>query len=65
MARAAGDIFAGIVERAGRLAAFQRTLNDLPTPFARKERIIEAHCHGLLSEEDTTLLIQAYQLETA
>ena len=65
MARPAGDIFAEIVEQAGRLAKFQRVLNDLPSPGARKAAVMEALCVGLLSRDETTILFEIYELANA
>jgi epoxyqueuosine reductase QueG len=47
------------------LEAMQRLVDRCPTPAARKEFIITAHCCGAIEKEDTELLIQANQLETA
>lgn len=59
-----GDIIGPMLERAKHLAKFQDVLNGM-TPAAQKKAIIEAHCMGLLEHDDTALLIQVYQLETA
>lgn len=65
MARPIGEIIAPIVARAEKLQAFQSVLNALPTPAERKIAIMDAHCFRLIDMNDTRLLIEAYQLETA
>jgi hypothetical protein len=47
------------------LAAMQSLINRCPTSEKRKEFIISAFCCGAATAEDTGLLIQANQLETA
>ena len=47
------------------LQAMQLLIGRCPSPEQRKEFIIAAHCAGATSAEDTELLIQANQLETA
>lgn len=43
----------------------QHLLGHCPTPADRKTLIITAHACGGLTKEETELLIQANQLETA
>lgn len=64
-ARSIGEIIAPIVAQAARLAEFQEQLNTLRTPRQRKRVIMLALGWGLISRDETSLLIQAYQLETA
>lgn len=47
------------------LTAMQQLLERIGAAELRKGFIIAAHCHGVLDAEETTLLIQVYQLETA
>ena len=65
MARAPGDIFGEIVARAGQLAAFQEQLNALPRASERKTAVMSAHCMGLLTHDETTMLFEIYALANA
>ena len=47
------------------LVAMQKLIARCETAALRKQFIIAAHCHGVIDQNDTALLIQAYQLETA
>lgn len=47
------------------LTAMQQLLERIGEAEMRKGFIIAAHCHGVITAEETSLLIQAYQLETA
>lgn len=64
-ARPIGEIIAPIMARAVAMYGFQTMLNRVDTPEARKTLILAANEAGAIDAEDTSLLIQAYQLETA
>lgn len=64
-AKAIGEIFPGILERAEQMRGFQMLINGCATPEARKEMILTARMGGLITDEETSLLIQAHGLETA
>lgn len=64
-ARAIGDLFPGILERAEQMRSFQQLINGCITVSARKQMILKARMGGLITDEETTLLIQAHGLETA
>lgn len=63
--RAIGDVFPEVIARAEALAGFQQILRRCETAEARKQLIMAGWERGALSDEDTTLLIQAEGLETA
>lgn len=63
--RAIGEIIAPIVARAKRMASFQAMINELPNPTRRKDMIMLARLGDLITDEETQLLIEVYQLETA
>lgn len=63
--RAIGDIFPAILERAETMQGFQSLLNRCPTPEGRKELILSAWERLAIGDDDATLLMQAYGLETA
>ena len=65
MAAPYADCWADALATADRLRAFQASLNDLPSSAARKAAVMEAHCVGLLDEEQTQLLFDVYDLATA
>lgn len=56
------DMLAPLLADAARIAAFQDALNAMGTPSQQKEAIINAHCHGLISKDDTHLLFDVYDL---
>jgi len=47
------------------LRPLQQYLNDMPSATERKVAVMQAHCMGLLSEADTQLLFDVYDLATA
>jgi hypothetical protein len=57
--------FQAVASDASWLAGFQRLLTRCPTASQRKELILSARLCGALEVEQTELLIQAHQLETA
>lgn len=59
------DMLGPLADAANRLAHFQSVLNDMATDAERKCAVIDAHCHGLLSKEDTQLLFDVYDLAEA
>lgn len=63
--RALAEVLPALLAKAAELARFQAELNAMGTPAEQKQAIITAHCQGWLSKDDTTLLIQVYQLEEA
>lgn len=65
MPRTIGDYFPGILNRAAQMAKFQALINDISTASRRKQMIMTARMGDLISDEECTLLIQAYGLETA
>lgn len=64
-ARPIGEIVAPIIARAVALHGFQAMLNRVAEPAARKTFIMAALEAGAIDQDDTRLLIEAYQLETA
>lgn len=64
-ARPIGEIIAPLLAAAAQLAPFQDWINGEPDASARKQIIMDAHGMGLITDDDCTLLLQAYQLETA
>lgn len=64
-ARPIGEIIAPILARAVAMYGFQMMLNRVGTPEARKSLIMAANEAGAIGDDDTGLLIEAYQLETA
>lgn len=64
-ARPIGEILAPMIERTKALHTFQHLINGCSTPEARKQMIMTARLGDLISDEETRLLIEAYQLETA
>jgi len=62
---AIGSLFPGILERAEQMRSFQQLINGCATASARKQMIMTACMGGLITDDETTLLIQAYGLETA
>lgn len=64
-AKAISDLFPGIIERAEQMRGFQMLINGCATAAARKEMILTARMGGLITDEETSLLIQAHGLETA
>ena len=56
---------AALIAGAGRLAPLQRVLNATPEAWGRKHIICACFEAGAIDGEQTTLLLQAYQLETA
>lgn len=65
IARPISDLFPGVIERAEQMCSFQKLINGCATASARKQMIMTARMGGLISDEETTLLIQAHGLETA
>ncbi|MEW6626567.1 MAG: hypothetical protein AB1431_07245 [Pseudomonadota bacterium] len=65
MARPIADYFPGILNRAAQMAKFQNLINDCSTAARRKEMIMIARMGDLISDDECTLLLQAYGLETA
>jgi hypothetical protein len=63
--RALAEVMPIMLAKAAELAPFQDALNAMGTPAEQKHAIITAHCQGWLSKDDTSLLIQVYQLEEA
>ena len=63
--RSIGSLLPGVLEKAARVARFQEELNAMPTPADQKRAIIDAHCAGTLDHDETTMLIEIYQLERA
>ena len=63
--RRIGEILAPMIARTAAMYGFQQMINDLSTPEARKEMILVARMGDLISDEETQLLIEAYQLEAA
>lgn len=64
-ARPFGEFVAQIVARCIAMRGFQDMLGALDTPESRKEMIMVARMGNLISDEETSLLLQVYQLETA
>lgn len=60
-----GDLFATIVARTAAMRGFQNMIGALGSPESRKEMIMVARMGDLITDEETRLLIQVYQLETA
>lgn len=61
----ARDHFGPLLRHAATIAEFQAALNSMGTPAEQKEAVINAHCHGLLSKDDTQLLFDVYDLAGA
>lgn len=64
-ARPIGAILAPIVARCAAMRGFQDMIGELTTAESRKQFIMTARMGDLISDEETTLLLQVYQLETA
>lgn len=64
-ARPIGEIFAEVVVRAEAMMALQSLLNVSTESDGRKHLIMAAREAGAIGDDDATLLIQTYQLETA
>jgi len=64
-ARAIGSLFPGVLERAEQMRSFQQLINGCVTASARKQMILTARMGGLITDEETRLLIEAHGLETA
>ncbi|WP_260581160.1 hypothetical protein [Sphingopyxis sp. PET50] len=62
-ARRLGDILPGILARAATMQSFQEMLNELPTETDRKVAILDARRAHFITDEDCSLLIQAYGVE--
>ncbi|MGV7119583.1 hypothetical protein [Sphingopyxis sp. 550A] len=58
-----GDLLPAIISRAGKMKAFQDMLNEMPTGTDRKVAILDARQAHFISDEDCSLLIQAYGVE--
>lgn len=64
-AKPIGELFATIVARTAAMRGFQDMIGALSTPESRKDMIMTARMGDLITDEETTLLLQVYQLETA
>lgn len=64
-ARPIGEILAPLIARAKAMHGFQRLINDCSSAESRKQMIMTARMGDLISDEETRLLIEVYQLETA
>ena len=54
-----------LIEGADRLASLQHVLNATPEAWGRKHIICACYEAGAIDGDQTTLLLQTYQLETA
>jgi len=63
--RTIAELFPDIIARAEQMRGFQILVNGCATAEARKRMILTARMGGLITDEETTLLIQAHGLETA
>lgn len=61
--RRLGDLLPAILSRAARMKAFQDMLNEMPTGTHRKAAILDARQAHFITDEDCSLLIQAYGVE--
>ena len=64
-ARPIGEITRELLIRAFALKALQDRLNLMKTASQRKDAIMRARWASVIDDEQTTLLIEAYGLETA
>lgn len=64
-ARPIGEILAPIIARCAAMRSFQDMIGALETAESRKQMIMFARAGDLISDDETSLLIQVYQLETA
>lgn len=64
-ARPIGEILQPILRRCAAMAGFQKMINDIDDPVRRKEFILIARLGNLITDEEATMLLQVYQLETA
>lgn len=64
-ARQIGEITRDLLIRAFALKALQDRLNLMKTAAKRKDAIMRARWANVIDDEQATLLIEAYQLETA
>lgn len=62
-AKRLGDLIPVILKRTEAMIGFQERLNDMASDAARKAAIMDARADGFISNEDCTLLIQAYGVE--
>lgn len=58
-----GDLLPVILSRAEKMKAFQDMLNEMPTAKDRKVAILDARQAHFITDEDCSLLIQAYGVE--
>jgi hypothetical protein len=64
-ARPIGTLLRSLLAQCDMLAGIQSLLNACTSAADRKAMIMEARAWHMISGDDATLLLQAYQLETA
>lgn len=65
MARPIGDILPGILDRCAEMMGVQFILSRLANDAERKAFIMDCRDHGLMDDEEASLLITAHMLEDA
>lgn len=65
MARSIGEILPGILDRCAEMMGIQYILSRLANDAERKAFIMDCRAHGLMDDEQASLLITAHMLEEA
>lgn len=65
MARSIGEILPGILDRCAEMMGVQYILSKLDSDRERKAFILDCRTHGLLTDEEASLLLTAHMLEDA